>query len=46
MKKLLLLVSTVVCLGIVYMLVKDSVDWYVKTFEDALGEVKQWENLM
>lgn len=46
MKKLLLFVSTLVCLAVVYVLVQDSIEWYVKTFKDAFGEVKQWENLM
>ena len=46
MKKLLLLVATLVCLGVVFVLAKDSVEWYLKTFKDALGEVNQWENLM
>ena len=46
MKKLLLFVAALVCLVGAYLLVQDSVEWYVKTFKDAFGEVKQWENLM
>ena len=45
MKKLLLFVSTLVCLAVVYVLAQDSGEWDVKTFKDAFGEVKQWETI-
>ena len=46
MKKLLLLALSVACLATVFILLKDEIILYVKTFEGAFQEVEQWKDLM